>query len=649
MTPWTHRLVLSLLLFVSPAASVAAEGRWASVGPFGGTVWKIAVAPGAQRTFYAATSGGIFRSTDAGAHWKPVDAGLPQTNVASLAVDPSDAQTVYAGLYVTQQNMSGVYKTTNGGSRWEAAGLEGLPTYDLAVDPSAPSTVFAATYGGLYRSRDAGGSWEKIDVAISGTSPRIVFDPSAPERLWLASLDGVFVSEDGGDTWTSGNQSRPGLAVGAFAVSRSGVLYALQETNKTIWRSADHGATWKRAGRIPEEFTVHALEVSPDETALYAGGDQGFYRSTDRGNTWIRRAPVQRRDSVLSLAVTSDAVYSGLLYRGIAKSADRGFTWKLANQGLSALSVLSAAIAPSDPRVLYVSAEGPMVLRTENGGLTWKEGSGGKNFPRLLKLSVDPRDARQVEGVGDFGQFWRSADGGDTWEGGGVPAAGCVFPTSLTRSQAEPSLLLWTGVQTSACQHGHEDTCHNFESTNGGARWRCLREVRDESFRTLVADPRHPDIYYGAGGSGVMKSTDGGDTWTPTGFTNDAIAFAASPRGDLWAGWGGGLFRSNDGGATWTQVTAGLLPLTGIWRIAIAPSAPSVLYAEGALFDQDAGYFFDLYVSTDGGATWRLLSAAGLPPAGYFGYDPLLVDPKNPGRVYVGTAGGLYRLDGANR
>jgi len=646
MTPWTHRFVLSLLLLVSLAATAAAEPRWAPVGPFGGTVHEIAVAPGAQGILYAATSGGVFRSSDAGAHWTPIHAGLPQLNVASLAVDPSDSRTVYAGLYVTGQNMAGVYKTTNGGSRWEAAGLEGLPVYDLAVDPNDSSTVFAATYSGLYRSGDAGGSWEKVDVAISGTSPRIVFDPSDPERLWLTSFDGVFVSEDGGDTWT---ESRPGLEVGAFAISRSGVLYAVQAPNKTVWRSTDHGATWKRAGRIPEEFTVHALEISLDETVLYAAGDQGVYRSTDRGASWTRRAPVKRRDSVFSLAVTSDAVYSGLLYRGIAKSADRGFTWKLANQGLSALLVLAAAIAPSDPRVLYVSSEGPMLLRTENGGTTWREVTAGTDFPRLLKLSVDPRDARQVEGVGDFGQFWRSSDGGVTWEGGGVTAAGCVFPTSLTRSPAQPSLLLWTGVQTSACQHEHEDTCHSLESTNGGAKWRCLREVRAESFRTLVADPRDPDILYGAGGSGVMKSTDGGETWAPTGFTSDAVAFAASPRGDLWAGTLGGLFRSRDGGITWTQVTAGLLPATGIWRIAISPSKPSVLYIEGARYNTNLGYLYDLYVSTDGGTSWRRLSKAGLPPAGYFGYDPLLVDPRDSGRVYVGTNGGLYRLDGADR
>jgi photosystem II stability/assembly factor-like uncharacterized protein len=641
-----QRATLVLTLTALLSAPALAAGRWESVGPFGGTVREIAVAPGAPRTLYAATSAGVFRSNDAGAHWRSAQAGIPFLDVASLAVSPDDPRTVYAGLFVNSSEIAGVYKTSNGGARWEAAGLAGLQTYDLAIDPRDPSTVFAATYGGLYRSLDAGESWEKIDAAGTGSFAQVVFDPSDPERLYTASSRGVFLSEDGGDTWTPRN-GIPGTSVGAFAISPSGILYAQRFSENVIWRSTDHGVSWKLAGRIPEDYGIHALEVAPDEGFLYAAGDHGVFRSADQGKTWTRRSPVQRLDSVLALAVTPDAVYAGLQYRGIARSTDEGVTWRPARQGLAAVLVLAAVVAPSDPRVLYVSAEGAMILRTEDGGATWREVSQDGPPGRLLELTVDPRDARRVEGVGDYGQFWQSTDGGATWRNGEVKNAGCAYPTSLLRDMARPNRLFWTGVQTTACQRGHEDSCHNFRSTDGGASWRCLTAIRRESFQGLVPDPRNPAVYYAVGFEGVFKSADSGQTWSQTAFPGPAITLVISPNGTLWVGSEIGLFRSRNGGATWERIESGLLSGTSFPFVVIAPSNPSVLYAQGARYDQE-GPFTDLYVSTDGGTSWRRLTKAGLPPAGYYGFSPLLVDPENAGRVYLGTQGGLYRLENAN-
>src|SRR5439155_26784295 len=106
----------SVALFLSSAAGRAHAGvdQWTSNGPYGGTVWAVAIDPVTPTRLYAGTPGGIFRSTDGGASWSGANSGL-STSPYSIVIDPSAPATLYAGGPAAD---GGVFKSTDGAASW---------------------------------------------------------------------------------------------------------------------------------------------------------------------------------------------------------------------------------------------------------------------------------------------------------------------------------------------------------------------------------------------------------------------------------------------------------------------------------------------------------------------------------------------------
>ena len=102
----------------------------------------------------------MFKSTDGGATWSPVNNGLTNKSVWALAIDPSTPTTLYAGTW------NGVFKSINGGTTWSANGLTGNGVFALAIDPSTPTTLYAGTNGGVFKSINGGTTW-----SATGTGP----------------------------------------------------------------------------------------------------------------------------------------------------------------------------------------------------------------------------------------------------------------------------------------------------------------------------------------------------------------------------------------------------------------------------------------------------------------------------------------------
>ena len=124
---------------------------WAKTG-LGSFVNALAIDPLTPSTLYAGGYG-VFKSTDAGGSWTPVNTGLnATTSVLALVIDPSSPSTVFAGT------SAGVFKTSDGGSKWSAvnAGLTNLKVSALVINPANPSTIYAGTSGGVFRSTDSG-------------------------------------------------------------------------------------------------------------------------------------------------------------------------------------------------------------------------------------------------------------------------------------------------------------------------------------------------------------------------------------------------------------------------------------------------------------------------------------------------------------
>lgn len=164
----------------------------------------------------------LFTSKDGGRTWTTIRITSSNGLAYAVAVDPKDSRRIYVGG--KQGGKAALFRTDNAGASWQGitGSIKGIIT-ELALDPKTSQTIYAGTPNGLYRSKNGGQAWEpkaKFDVRV------IKVDPNSPDRLWAGGEDGLYQSDDGGSTWTP----LSGLTISKILCleldSRKGILYA---------------------------------------------------------------------------------------------------------------------------------------------------------------------------------------------------------------------------------------------------------------------------------------------------------------------------------------------------------------------------------------------------------------------------------------
>jgi photosystem II stability/assembly factor-like uncharacterized protein len=200
-----------------------------NTGMWGGFESWLVVAPQNSDVIYslANTANWFGRSTDGGRSWVDVKNGLPQADyevyVSSLAIDPSDANVVYAGTGGFVGQGYGVYKSPNGGESWVPSN-QGMLDYvitALAIDPTDPQVIYAGgNFGELFKSIDGGQTWYNLTIYLygqpnmpGGKIAGIAIDPSDPARVLVVGGYAIWYTLDGGITWQKfskpGEQDQP--------------------------------------------------------------------------------------------------------------------------------------------------------------------------------------------------------------------------------------------------------------------------------------------------------------------------------------------------------------------------------------------------------------------------------------------------------
>ncbi len=238
---------------------------------------------------YAHDSSKWWRSEDTGRTWTKVESKGPsmkdmmkgrmeEAEFKSLVQDPADSKVFYAGAWSNDEPGTAVFKTTDGGKKWQPAGT-GITSKSVELLRSVtPGTVFAACgKEGLFRTTDGGKSWSLVRP---GDLKDLAVDPSKPERVFVATKEGLFRSSDGGATWSRATQGLKGDDVEAVTVSRDGQAFA--GTFHGVFRSTDGGATWTALNEGLMNTDVRALAVAGGSPArLYAGLAGGSVVSTE--------------------------------------------------------------------------------------------------------------------------------------------------------------------------------------------------------------------------------------------------------------------------------------------------------------------------------------------------------------------------------
>jgi len=506
---------------------------WTPLGPFGGPVRALTASP--SGVVYAADFQGVFRSVNAGESWSLT---LAAATLTGVVVDPSRPSVAYV---IAHPGV--VFKSTDAGAHWNPIN-RGLPAgqnlmRSLAVDPANPNRLYIGGMAGLFRSTDSGASWQPLSSALPTPATALAALRRPVGTVFAGTETGLFLTRDGGASWR-GVTSLPVGTVSAVvpAPSDPRTVYVLY-SGAGLFRSRDAGNTWEPVSRPPSpDRGVYSLSVDPRSArVLYAGVQGGTLRSADGGRSWVRLGTPPGAGPVI---VTADPAASRRLYAGLAelsttaggvfRSDDGGATWQRRSQGYFAFDIPSVSISPDDPDQVWASVHSSFFLfRSSNGGQRWvRLPSSLGGFPGSRRLSVASATIAFVEAFAPppfFYSLLRTEDAGASW----VPALRIARPSLFMAHRIAPSdaatvyALQYNGLSIDLLR-----------STNAGFDWELRAPLTSLGCGNgdLAVAPSSASTVY-AFGSGPA----------PSGSCN-----TLSPR----------VIRSRDGGATFTDASAGL-------------------------------------------------------------------------------------------
>jgi len=596
-------IVLLASFSISPAPLLAQESQtaplpemhWRMIGPFrGGRTRAATGVPGQPNVFYIGQGdGGVWKSDDYGRTWNPIFDAQPSQSIGAIAIAPSDANILYVasgeGLHRPDLSVgNGIYKSTDAGKTWQHLGLrDGQQFPSLAVDPRDPNKVFAAVLGhpygpnderGIYRSTDGGATWAKVLFKDANTGgSQVVIDPTNPDvvyaALWEATLG----------PWEDGN--------------------SYEGTKGGLFKSTDGGTTWKQLTKGLPENVVHI------QVALSASDEKRLY---------------------VTLATSYESGYASAAGLGVYRSDDAGENWsKATDDPRPALKIGGGdlpipVVDPKNSDVVYSASI--VTERSVDGGKTWMSLRGAPGGDDYQNLWINPDNPNIILLVSDQGAIV-SVNRGETWSSWYNQPTAQLYHVAATASFP---------YQVCAGQQESGSVCISTRGNDGEITFREWHPVGVIEYGYVAPDPLHPEIVFGAGRSEVSKydmATGQVQDVTPIPVRDPAyrsdrtepILFSPLDPHDLFYA-ANVLFETKDYGRTWTTISpdlirehsgqpASLKPLTekdqarrrgAIYAFAASFKSPNTLWA-----GTDDGL---VWTTRDHGKNWKNITPPSLTP-----------------------------------
>jgi photosystem II stability/assembly factor-like uncharacterized protein len=506
-------------------------------------------------------------------------------------------------------------------------GPEGGEIIDVEFHRTQPGVVYMAAPPGVFRSTDAGESWQLIRANFlnSDLVYDIAVDPADSQRVYLAAGEGIFISHDGGSTFFRAIlPSREGLLI-RIKCGADGVVYAPDGAH--MYRSQDHGQTWQRPGSYPHahDFT-HALAVHPtDSRIVYASlFGSGIFVSQDSGATWAlasANAAIQQTMDVEIDRTNPLRLWAGTV-SGLYRSDNAGADWTQARDDFT----LRIEIDPLDSQLVYATGSfSGTLMRTKDGGANWSalpQHFGNSSIPGVV---IHPTQPERMIAYSDG--IWLSSDAGALWKRGntGLVATGIQ---RIVQARGTSRRYLAT---TRGGIHRLDD--NNIPRAVDNARLGALSTRSSVEIVDLVVTPTATldTLVTIFSVNQLARSVDGGTQWESIAlpaFTAHpfSLALSSGPPVELYLGTSDGVFSSVDLGDHWAPRNSGVPNGTFMQRL-VSASDPAVLYGIGT---EPAGGSARVFRTTDRGQSW----AATALPAGLI--SGLAVHPSDPQTVYVG-------------
>src|SRR5713101_67648 len=357
------------------SSSLYSEMKWRMIGPFrGGNVNSVAGVPGNPGVYYfGANGGGVWKTTDGGTVWKPIFDEQAVASIGALALAPSNPNIIYVGsgennLYADITYGNGVYKSIDAGATWQHLGLaETRHIARILIDPRNPDIVLVAAMGrsfgsneerGVFRSTDGGRSWKKVLYKDNVTGAvDLCFEPGNPRVVYATLWHGI---------------RKPGQKGTSFGPGSG------------LYKSTDEGITWTQiAGN-----------------GLPAG---------DWGRSGVAAAPGNHGQRVYLIVEAKEK--DGGLYR----SDDGGASWKKATEDrrITGFWYMSEIfVDPKNPDVVYVPSQN--LYRSNDGGHNFTAIKGAPGGDDYHTVWIDPTNSGRIMLGVDQGATI-SLNGGESW------------------------------------------------------------------------------------------------------------------------------------------------------------------------------------------------------------------------------------------
>jgi photosystem II stability/assembly factor-like uncharacterized protein len=649
------------------------EARWLGPGTMSGRITAIEGVAQDGKTIYVGTAGGgIWKTTNAGASFKPIFDKYCQS-IGAIAIDPKNPKIVYAATGESNMRNSvsigdGIYKSTDAGENWTKLGLEKTEHIaKLVINPTNTNIIYAAVPGplwssskerGLYKSTDGGKSFEKIlYISEDAGCADVAIDPQHPDTLYASTWEfrrkpyafnsggngsGFWKSTDGGKTWKEIKNGLPAKPFGriAFTVAPSAPqnLVAIVEANETgLYISADGGENWKKQSAtfnvVSRPFYFSTIVIDPKDpkrvyrpALSFSYSSDGGYSFADASNEggWVH----SDHHALWINPNNTNQLYLGT-DGGVYISLDKGATWSFV-QSLPVGQFYHAAVDDRKPYNIY-------------GGL---QDNGSWIGPSAASGGISNANWKSLNG-GDG--FWVQPDPNDIYTAYAESQGGNINRINLVNNKA---------VNIKPQQAPGDDKL----------RWNWNTPI-------VIGAANKKNLYMGS--QYLYKSIDQGRNWTrlsPDLTTNDKkkqeqensgglsadntsaenhctiFTVAESPLDEklVWAGTDdGNLQYTLDAGKTWTNVAANYAK-AGIpsqsWVSSIEPSRfdKKIVYAT---FDNHMYGDHKTYAarSVDMGKTWTLYTSTDFTSFAH----KIKEDPLNKDLLFLGTEMGLFAtLDG---
>jgi len=645
-----------------------------NIGPAGmsGRITAVDVVVNNPDTWYlGAASGGVWKTTNAGASFTSVFDEQPILNIGSIAIQQSNPNIVWVGTGEGNPRNSinlgeGIYKSMDAGKTWKRMGLEKTRNlHRILIDPYNPDVVYVAAIGnpfaphperGVYKTTDGGQTWNRI-LYTNDTSgcAELVMDPSNPNKL-IANIwqhqrtpwsfksggpgSGLYITIDGGRTWKkqgkeqgmpAGNLGRIGIA---FARSMPSRVYAMVEATKNgFYRSNDGGFNWELVTQEPaivtnRPFYFQDIAVDPkNENRVYSIHDI-VEVSEDGGKSFRTLLPysgIHPDHHAWWIHPENPNFILDGNDGGIGFTRDRGVSWNF-NENLPVGQFYHVNVDNEIPYNVMGGMQdngtwhGPAYTWTNSGirNYFWNNVGGGDGFDAM----PDPANADWVYSMSQGGALGKiNYKTGERWM---LKPPGLDTATKLRFNWN--AAIAQDPFDKATIYYGSQ---YVHKSTDRGASWSVI------SGDLTTNDPRKID-----------QSDNGGLTLDITGAENHCTILAIEPspieQGVIWVGTDdGNLQLTRDAGKSWTSFRGKIPGMpTGCW----IPQVRSSRYNAGEALvianDYRRGDFKPyIFRTKDFGKTWTNILAN----KNVDGYALCAIqDPVQSNLLFVGTEAGLW-------